>query len=79
VINKVGALHLDSCDMSEERLPERSVPAWEDETEFEAIVEQYDMHPDECTIYPSTASEAEKMSTWITARGESFVSLEDRR
>lgn len=33
----------------------------------------------ECTIFPRTATEAERMTTWITAEGDSFVDLEAMR
>lgn len=36
-------------------------------------------HPAECTLYPADASGMELMTSWITAREGSFVSLERMR
>lgn len=63
---------------SEPPAEERSA-MWDGEERFDAIVESHEMHPDECTIFPADAGEMERMSTWITAREPSFVSLEDLR
>ncbi|QIB76005.1 transcriptional regulator [Halogeometricum borinquense] len=42
------------------------------------IVESQD-RPAECTIFPPNVSEFELLSTWITAKEGSFVSLRDMR
>lgn len=45
--------------------------------EVRAIVETYENRPDECTLYPVTVpEEADRLTTWITAKSGSFV---DRR
>ncbi|MFB6097481.1 MAG: hypothetical protein ABEJ74_08845 [Haloferacaceae archaeon] len=41
-----------------------------------AVVTEYGDHPDECTLYPTDATEAELVTTWITAEGDAFVDLE---
>jgi len=35
--------------------------------------------PAECTVYPRDASEAERMTRWITAEEGSFVDLDEMR
>lgn len=47
--------------------------------EYEATVVSYDDEPDECTIYPTDATEEELVTTWISAKSGSYVSLEDMR
>jgi hypothetical protein len=43
-------------------------------------VEQYDDAPDECTIFPRTASsDLPRTTTWLTALEGSYCSLEERR
>lgn len=42
-----------------------------------AVVEEYEDRPSECTLYPvSVADRDERLSSWITARGNAFVPLE---
>jgi hypothetical protein len=43
-----------------------------------AEVVSYDDAPSECTIYPEGVSKAERTTTWITARGDAFCSLQSR-
>jgi len=39
-----------------------------------AIVEEHDDRQDECTLYPiSVSSKDERLTWWITARGDAFV------
>lgn len=47
----------------------------EQSTELRSTVERYDDAPDQCTIYPSDLDDHERMATWITASGPSFVDL----
>jgi hypothetical protein len=43
-------------------------------------VEQYEDAPDECTIFPRTASsEFPRTTSWVTAKEGSYRSLEDVR
>jgi hypothetical protein len=44
-----------------------------------STVVHYEDAPDECTLYPRDATEAELVTTWLTAREGSFVALEDMR
>lgn len=55
--------------------------SWGSETEAElvAIVVEGDGTPDECTIHPFDGTDDELMTHWITASGDSFVSLPDAR
>ena len=48
------------------------------ETLVSTVVE-YDDEADECTIYPLAADEEERMTTWISAKQESYVSLQEMR
>ncbi|MFC4357659.1 hypothetical protein ACFO0N_06815 [Halobium salinum] len=47
--------------------------------ELVGTVVRYDGAPDECTVYPRDATEAELLTTWITAAESSFVDLEEMR
>ncbi|SFG59584.1 hypothetical protein SAMN04488063_2530 [Halopelagius inordinatus] len=47
--------------------------------DYEATVVSYDDEPDECTIYPADATEDELVTTWISAKSGSYVSLADAR
>ncbi|WP_380679649.1 DUF7511 domain-containing protein [Salinigranum sp. GCM10025319] len=43
-------------------------------------VEEYDNAPDECTIFPRTASaDLPRTTAWLTAEEGSYCSLEDAR
>jgi hypothetical protein len=43
-------------------------------------VEEYDDAPDECTIFPRTASaDFPRTTTWVTAKEGSYLSLDDAR
>jgi nucleoid-associated protein YgaU len=44
-----------------------------------ARIERYDDAPDECTISPADATAETVTTTWITARGDSFVRLDAMR
>jgi hypothetical protein len=46
---------------------------------YDAAVVAYDDEPDECTIYPTDASDDELVTTWISAKEGSYVSLEEAR
>ena len=43
----------------------------------EIIVSQN--RPAECTVFPPDATDFERLTTWITAKEGSFISLEDMR
>jgi hypothetical protein len=62
-------------DDEAERLPtpDDSTPA----LAAEVVVSQD--RPAECTLFPPEADDFERMTTWITAREGSFVSLDDVR
>lgn len=47
--------------------------------DYEATVVSYDDEPDECTIYPADATDEELVTTWISAKSGSYVSLADAR
>ncbi|MUV58260.1 hypothetical protein SAMN04487947_2936 [Halogeometricum rufum] len=42
-------------------------------------VVEYDDAPDECTVYPLHADEDERLTTWISAKDDSFVELDEMR
>jgi hypothetical protein len=44
-----------------------------------ATVVTYDDSPDECTIYPADANDADIVTRWISAAEGSFVALADSR
>lgn len=56
-------------------------PDWTDDGEngggVVAIVD--DDSPRECTLFPSGADNVDLLSSWITARGDAFVSLDSIR
>lgn len=43
--------------------------------QLRATIVEYDDAPDECTIYPRGVSGMERMTTWISAKEESYVDL----
>jgi hypothetical protein len=41
---------------------------------------EYDDRPDECTLFPrSVATRDERMTVWLTARGDAFVDAREHR
>jgi len=48
-------------------------------TGLRAIIEEYDNEADECTIFPSDVPDDRETTTWISAKAESFVALDDRQ
>jgi hypothetical protein len=46
---------------------------------YRAVVETYDDEPDQCTIFPREIADLDRMTTWITAREDSFTALERMR
>jgi hypothetical protein len=44
-----------------------------------AAVVEYDDEPDECTLYPTEASEKALVTEWITAEEGSYVDLDEMR
>lgn len=57
----------------------RGISLFEDGSEYASVVVPADGHPDECTIFPVDASEAELVTTWISAEAGSFVALAEMR
>lgn len=45
-------------------------------TSLQATVVEYENAPDECTLFPRDVSGMDRMTTWITAKEDSFVDLE---
>lgn len=55
-------------------------PDWVTEcprTELASAVLEFEGAPDRCTVYPAEAPEADLVTHWITATGDSFVDLAD--
>lgn len=48
-------------------------------TELEHVTVEYEDAPSACTLYPRRCSEADLLTHWITAEGDSFVDLSDAR
>jgi len=48
-------------------------------TNVVATVERSDDGPDECTLFPCNVDGLDLMTTWMTAREDSFVDLESMR
>ncbi len=46
---------------------------------LESIVVRYDGRPDRCTITPHECSEADQLTTWLSADVQAFVDLVDVR
>lgn len=46
---------------------------------LESIVVRYDDRPDRCTIAPLECSEADRVTTWLSADVRAFVDLADMR
>jgi hypothetical protein len=57
----------------------RGVSLFDDGGEYAAIVVPADDSPPECTIFPLDTSEDELLTTWVSAEGGSFVSLDEMR
>lgn len=67
-------MHRDSTDVGEEESVIDVLPI------IEAEIVRHDDGPDECTLYPTTvASTDERMTAWVSARGDGFVDLRDVR
>ncbi|MFC7082220.1 DUF7511 domain-containing protein [Halorussus caseinilyticus] len=47
--------------------------------ELTAVVVERDSESDQCTLYPTGASDEALVTEWITAEEGSFVSLEEMR
>ncbi len=60
---------------SEPALP----PADEPISEIDHITVENDDEPNECALFPASASESELMTTWISAQEGSFVDLASSR
>ncbi|WP_254764885.1 DUF7511 domain-containing protein [Natrinema marinum] len=50
-----------------------------DDVALESVVVQYENRPDRCTVVPRECSEAERVTTWLSADVGAFVDLEDAR
>lgn len=46
---------------------------------LESIVVRYEDRPDRCTIAPRECSEADQLTTWLSADVRAFVDLADAR
>jgi hypothetical protein len=57
---------------------EAPLPELPTETLVGTVVE-YDDAPDECTVYPLHADDEERLTTWISAKEDSFVGLDEMR
>jgi len=67
-----------ATDDEDDQLPIKATP--EDSIPMlaaEIIVSQN--NPAECTVFPPDATDFERLTTWITAKEGSFISLEDMR
>lgn len=51
----------------------------EPSAELDHVTVENDDAPNECAIFPREASEAELMTTWITAHDDAFVAVESMR
>lgn len=61
------------------RIDDLPAPDSEPTVSLTATVEQYDLQPDECTLYPRGATDEELMRKWVSAQAGSFVSLDEMR
>ncbi|USZ67239.1 hypothetical protein NGM10_10910 [Halorussus salilacus] len=50
-----------------------------DDADLTAVVVEYDLGPDECTVYPRKADDQTLMTEWITAEEGSYVALDEMR
>jgi hypothetical protein len=50
-----------------------------DEVGYAATVVSHDDAPNECTVFPIDASDEERVTTWVSASGDSFVPLAEWR
>lgn len=62
-------------DTAEERLPAPDDHEDRPPILLSRIVE-FEDRPSECTIFPSDASETERLTTWMTAKEGSYVRLD---
>jgi len=46
---------------------------------LEHTIEAVGSDDQQCTIYPSTVDDGEKLTAWITASGDSFVAIDELR
>lgn len=46
-------------------------------TDLHAVIEEYEARPDECTVSPGDVPSERETTTWISAKGKSFVSVTD--
>lgn len=46
---------------------------------FDYVTIENDDTPNECAIFPRTATKEELMTIWVAAHGDSFVDLESMR
>lgn len=61
-----------------ERLERPRARTEHDDVGLDARIESYD-DEDLCTIHPQDADEETLVTTWISARGDAFVDLDDMR
>ncbi|MFW5903369.1 MAG: DUF7511 domain-containing protein [Halolamina sp.] len=67
----------EPCDPAARRAAEIDPDRYE--MNVVATVETHDDGPDECTLFPCDADGVDLMTTWMTAREDSFVDLESMR
>ncbi|SEV82063.1 DUF7511 domain-containing protein [Natrinema salifodinae] len=71
-----------TSDYDDRAARRRLAAAAQRETEsldLEAIVVRYEDRADRCTITPRECSEAEQLTTWLSADAAAFVDLADAR
>ena len=69
---------VDAADAEHDDPADDAETAWRIRA-YVARIESYDDAPDECTVYPLYADEDERLTTWVSAKEESFVELETMR
>lgn len=50
-----------------------------DSTDLESIVVRYENRTDRCTITPRECTDADRLTTWLSADIDAFVALEEMR
>lgn len=57
----------------------RATTATDPAVDLHVTVVQYSCRPDRCTVYPPDVERHERLSTWLSADRDAFVSLVDAR
>jgi hypothetical protein len=64
---------------SQESRSEAAVPE-QPRIDIGSEIIEYDDRPDECTLFPrSVGTRDERMTVWLTARGDAFVDAREHR